>query len=49
VYRAGAALLRGLSDNIGLTAGLSQALASQRLLVHDGGRASPTRIDQDPA
>jgi hypothetical protein len=32
------ALLRALSDNIGLTAGLSRALASGRLLVHDRGR-----------
>jgi hypothetical protein len=29
------ALVRALSDNIGLTAGLSRALASGRLLVHD--------------
>ena len=38
VSHAGVALLRGLSDNIGLTAGLSKALASRRLLVHDRGR-----------
>jgi Transposase DDE domain group 1 len=38
VSHAGVALLRGLSDNIGLTAGLSKALASDRLLVHDRGR-----------
>jgi Transposase DDE domain group 1 len=38
VSHAGVALLRGLSDNIGLTAGLSEALASDRLLVHDRGR-----------
>jgi Transposase DDE domain group 1 len=38
VSHAGVALLRGLSDNIGLTAGLSRALASRRLLVHDRGR-----------
>ena len=35
---AGAALMRGSADNIGLTAGLSKALASRRLLVHDRGR-----------
>ena len=38
VSHVGVALLRGLSDNIGLTAGLSKALASRRLLVHDRGR-----------
>jgi hypothetical protein len=38
VSHAGVALIRALSDNIGLTAGLSRALASQRLLVHDRGR-----------
>jgi len=38
VSHAGVALLRALSDNIGLTAGLSRALASRRLLVHDRGR-----------
>jgi hypothetical protein len=32
------ALLRALSDRIGLTAGLSMALASGRLLVHDRDR-----------
>ena len=36
---AGVALVRALADNIGLTAGLSRALASGRLLVHDRGRA----------
>jgi hypothetical protein len=35
VSHAGVALSRALSDNIGLTAGLSKALASDRLLVHD--------------
>ena len=35
---AGLALLRALADNTGLTAGLSKALASQRLLIHDRGR-----------
>jgi DDE family transposase len=38
VSHAGLALLRGLADNTGLTAGLSRALASDRLLVHDRGR-----------
>ena len=38
VSHAGVALLRGLADKIGLTAGLSKALASDRLLVHDRGR-----------
>ena len=35
---AGVALLRALADKSGLTAGLSKALASRRLLVHDRGR-----------
>ena len=38
VSHAGVALIRALADNIGLTAGLSRALASGRLLVHDRGR-----------
>ena len=38
VSHAGVALVRALADNIGLTAGLSKALASDRLLVHDRGR-----------
>jgi hypothetical protein len=38
VSHAGVALVRALADNIGLTAGLSGALASRRLLVHDRGR-----------
>jgi hypothetical protein len=38
VSHAGAALIRALADNIGVTAGLSKALASDRLLVHDRGR-----------
>jgi hypothetical protein len=38
VSHAGIALIRALTDNIGLTAGLSKALASDRLLVHDRGR-----------
>ena len=38
VSHAGVALLRALSDGTGLTAGLSGALASDRLLIHDRGR-----------
>ena len=38
VSHAGVALIRALADNVGLTAGLSRALASARLLVHDRGR-----------
>jgi hypothetical protein len=38
VSHAGVALVRALADNTGLTAGLSRALASDRLLVHDRGR-----------
>jgi Transposase DDE domain group 1 len=38
VSHAGVALIRALSDNIGLTGGLSRALASDRLLFHDRGR-----------
>ncbi len=38
VSHAGVALIRALADNIGLTAGLSKALVSDRLLVHDRGR-----------
>jgi len=38
VSHAGLALLRELTDKTGLTAGLSGALASARLLVHDRGR-----------
>jgi Transposase DDE domain group 1 len=38
VSHAGVALIRALADNIGLTGGLSKALASRRLLVHDRGR-----------
>jgi DDE family transposase len=38
VSHAGIALVRALADNIGLTAGLSRALASGRLVVHDRGR-----------
>ncbi len=36
--RARVALLRALADNTGLTAGLSGALASDRVLVRDRGR-----------
>jgi Transposase DDE domain group 1 len=38
VSHAGVALLRALAENTGLTAGLSKALASRRLLVHDRGQ-----------
>ena len=38
VSHGGVALLRALADRTGLTGGLSQALASDRLLVHDRGR-----------
>jgi len=40
VSHAGLVLLRGLADKTGLTAGLSRALASNRLLVHDRGRVA---------
>jgi hypothetical protein len=38
VSHAGLALLRHLADKTGLAGGLSRALASQRILVHDRGR-----------
>ncbi len=38
VSHAGVALLRALCDRLGLTGGLSRALASDRLLTHDRGR-----------
>jgi DDE family transposase len=38
VSHAGLALLRALADRRGLTGGLSKALASDRLLVHDRGQ-----------
>jgi hypothetical protein len=38
VSHAGLVLLRALADKTGLTAGLSRALATPRLLVHDRGR-----------
>ena len=34
----GVTLIRALSDTTGLTGGLSRALATERLLVHDRGR-----------
>ena len=40
VSHAGLVLLRALADRTGLTAGLSKALASRRLLVHDRGRGA---------
>jgi hypothetical protein len=41
VSHAGLALLRALADKTGLTGGLSKALASERLLVHDRGAGGP--------
>ncbi len=38
VSHAGLVLLRALADRTGLTSGLSRALATPRLLVHDRGR-----------
>jgi Transposase DDE domain group 1 len=38
VSHAGIALIRAPADRTGLTAGLSKALASRRLLIHDRGR-----------
>ena len=38
VSHAGVALIRALADSTGLTAGLSSALSSGRLVVHDRGR-----------
>lgn len=40
VSHAGLALLRRLADATGLTGGLSRALATDRLLVHDRGRVA---------
>ena len=40
VSHAGLAVLRLLADKTGLTGGLSQALASPRLLIHDRGRVT---------
>jgi hypothetical protein len=40
VSHAGLALLRGLADKTGLTAGLSRALAGAGVLVHDRGRVA---------
>jgi hypothetical protein len=40
VSHAGLALLRQLADKTGLTCGLSRALASPRLLIHDRGRVT---------
>ena len=42
VSHAGVALSRTLADNMDLTAGLSRALASPRLLVHDRAGCWPT-------
>jgi hypothetical protein len=40
VSHAGLAVLRQLADKTGLTGGLSRALASPRLLIHDRGRVT---------
>ena len=40
VSHAGLALLRQLAGKTGLTGGLSHALASPRLLIHDRGRVT---------
>jgi hypothetical protein len=40
VSHAGLALLRHLADKTGLTGGLSRALATPRVLVHDRGRVT---------
>jgi hypothetical protein len=40
VSHAGLALLRQLADKTGLSGGLSRALASPRLLIHDRGRVT---------
>jgi len=40
VSHTGLAVLRQLADKTGLTSGLSRALATQRLLIHDGGRVT---------
>ena len=40
VSHAGLALLRALADRTGLTRGLSRAVASPRLLIHDRGRVT---------
>ena len=40
VSHAGLAVLRLLADKTGLTWGLSRALASPRLLIHDRGRVT---------
>jgi hypothetical protein len=42
VSHAGLALLRQLADKTGLTGGLSRALATPRLLIHDRGRDQRT-------
>lgn len=51
VSHAGLALLRHPADTTGLTSGLSRALASPRILVHDRGRvpADPARSIADGA
>ena len=54
VSHAGVALVRALADATGLTKGLSRALASARLLVHDRGRVhlpsqNPDKPQNKPA
>ena len=48
VSHAGVALVRALADNTGLTTGLSKALASRRLLVHDRAGCWPTWPGRSP-
>lgn len=40
VSHAGVALVRALADNVGLTAGVSKAVATGRPVVHDRGRVA---------
>jgi len=51
VSHAGLAILRQLAGKTGLTGGLSHALASPRLLIHDRGRvtADPGRPSRPAA
>jgi hypothetical protein len=46
VSHAGVALIRALADRIGLTWGLSAALATDRLLIHDRGAGRPGLRDR---
>ena len=47
VSHAGLALLRHLADQTGLTDGLSAALATPRILVHDRVRRRADRLRRD--